>query len=65
MSFFNKNTHGPRFEHDCEDCKFIGQQNGADVYLHSTILSAEIVKVTLIKRHSSEGSDYTCREHFL
>jgi len=61
----HENSNTPRFKHDCEDCKFVGRQGQADVYLHSTILSIEIVKVTLIKRHSSEGSDYTCREHFL
>jgi hypothetical protein len=64
MSWFGPSS-GPNFKHDCKDCKFIGQQGNADVYLHATILSNTIVKVTLIKRRSSEGSDYTAREHFL
>lgn len=55
---------GPRFEHDCKDCKYVGDQNGQDVYLHSTVMSDKI-KVTVIKRYSSEGSDYTSREYFL
>lgn len=55
----------PRFKHDCKDCKFIGHLEEADVYLHSTLLPDKKIKVTVIKRRSSEGSDYTAREYFL
>lgn len=45
--------YGPRYQHDCNKCVFIGHRDTADVYL-----CVHQDRHTIIFRFSSEGSDY-------
>lgn len=47
--------HGPRYEHDCDECIFIGHRGKTDIYL---CLNPSPHEHTIIFRHSDEGSDY-------
>ncbi len=53
----DETTIKPKYEHDCEDCLFLGQTLGhgkiIDLYAHKTK-----THVTLIARYSDEGRDY-------
>jgi len=44
---------GPRYEHDCNKCKFLGHHKDADVYICDGFLGR-----TMILRHSSDLPDY-------
>ena len=46
-------TDKPLFQHDCEKCVFLGSFNGEDLYFHP------LPMITLVRRHGSEGWDYT------
>ena len=41
----------PKFEHDCEDCKYLGSTGGPDFYICPESQS-------LVRRFSDEPSDY-------
>lgn len=43
----------PRYEHDCDECKFLGHYNEADMYF-----CHQINFPTVIIRYSSIGWDY-------
>mgnify|MGYP001443572383 CR=1 FL=1 len=45
----------PRYQHDCENCKPLGQFGDADLYYCD---NQGVVGETVIARYSSEGSDY-------
>lgn len=46
----------PRFTHDCDRCRFLGQSGDADLYFCASQL---IGGATVSARRSSEGSDYS------
>jgi hypothetical protein len=46
----------PRHLHDCDDCLFLGHDEGVDFYLHRRLEPS--VFVTLVARHSGDGPDY-------
>ena len=43
----------PRHKHDCDQCDYLGQYEGADLYFCGKSLP------TVIARYSDEPSDYT------
>ena len=44
-------TDKPIFEHDCDECVFLGNHNGQDLYVHSK-------PTTVIARYGKDG-DYS------
>lgn len=55
----------PLYEHDCEECEYLGVDvshpgepkcNGVDLYVHRSD------RTVLIRRYSSEGSNYGCQQ---
>ena len=53
----------PLYEHDCEQCMFLGTFELKDLYVCPTNRSDKIIS-TVIARCSSEGSDYSSGLHF-
>lgn len=49
---------GPRFEHDCRRCEFLGHVLGHDLYFHPSAPTEILAGSTVIARASSEPSDY-------
>jgi hypothetical protein len=45
-----------RYQHDCEDCVFLGTYGDADLYFCK--VRSLMPEGTLLARHSSEPSDY-------
>lgn len=45
---------GPRYEHDCATCQFLGRFGRSDLYYHGGGIAAR----TIIARYSSDGPDY-------
>jgi hypothetical protein len=43
----------PRFTHDCENCRFLGQHRAVDLYFCGNL------RPTVVARASDEGADYT------
>jgi hypothetical protein len=57
----------PLYEHDCTNCRFLGTDirrpgepacNSVDLYACEGTSGAIVSNVTLIRRYSSEGSNY-------
>jgi hypothetical protein len=46
----------PKHKHDCTNCRFLGTFEGVDHYACHTTDGSR--RVTLLRRHSSEGPDY-------
>ena len=46
----------PLYEHDCNECVYLGELDGSDLYYHPD--SGPLTE-TVIARHSSDGPDYT------
>ncbi len=44
------------YKHDCNDCIYLGEFDGADLYYHPNLGP---LTETLIARHSDNGRDYT------
>ena len=49
----------PLFEHDCDECRFIGSMAGKDFYLHLMPSGISDPLTTVVVRSSNEPSDYT------
>ena len=47
-------TTPPLYEHDCDDCVFLGSFQNADLYYHEGR-----IETTVIARYSSDGPDYS------
>lgn len=54
---------GPLYDHDCDQCRFLGSWFNIDVYLTGAKCNAGITSV--ISRFSSEGSRYTSMPLYL
>jgi hypothetical protein len=46
----------PFYEHDCDDCQFLGTAGEDDLYAHAPRRHSK--EVTLILRHSGDPADY-------
>ena len=46
----------PKFQHDCDTCRYLGQSEGEDLY--ACPASFNVLGPTLIVRRSDEGPDY-------
>lgn len=54
-----KLTEGkPRFTHDCDHCRYLGQYGEFDLYVHPQVDPDRTVMETLIARESSSPGDY-------
>jgi hypothetical protein len=47
-------SNKPRFEHDCDECIFLGTTNRGDVWMHNSP-----THITLICRYSDYPPDYS------
>lgn len=52
------NTPTPRYQHDCECCKYLGEFGPLDLYVHAGEGRLRSLPQTVIARASSEGPDY-------